>query len=591
MMASIISNGINIRRCSHISSVLKLPYVGGLASQQQRSMSFIRYPKKVIPAEKDRGKLSIKQYVKTVGLESNPEVIAEHRAISKIIKESKHNEAVLGEKLSGVSKGSINASRKKSEDVEEDVCDDPEIKKALSLVHHENYETTPLSAYRGYLRNCQTKKKRNESNMIMLEGSKLIREAIAREMTPVAVYFSRKKLLLDIMPESMEMQEKIDRLGTYMTFKTHYKTLSQWSSTVKSQGIVGIFNKTEAQKAYSKGEKLYPSTNMRGAQLTVVLDSVREPGNVGAVLRTCGAVGARRVLLTKGCCDPWEAKALRAGCGAQFTVELITDVPWNQLSNHVPECPTVFLADICNADRDPMKEECGVEEEEEQVAGWGVSRSRARKEKEELQAQDADLEEEAEDSDDEPYDPSRHVKYIEDEEGNSIRVDTSYDDPSHLAAYADADIPAYDYRSATFFPVDDGDDIVLVVGAETGLSASAVKLAADNDGARVNIPLLNGVDSLNTSVAAGVLLYEVLAQTQTLKRPSSAAASSAAASAAPTAATSSAAASTAAAPAAASVAAPAAAASSDAASSDAASFAAAASTTTPFASSSKDGDK
>ncbi len=54
----------------------------------------------------------------------------------------------------------------------------------------------------------------------------------------------------------------------------------------------------------------------------LVLDRIADPGNLGSVLRSCQAVGLRQVFATAGTTDAWGAKAMRAGMGAQFHVDL-----------------------------------------------------------------------------------------------------------------------------------------------------------------------------------------------------------------------------------------------------------------------------
>jgi tRNA G18 (ribose-2'-O)-methylase SpoU len=49
----------------------------------------------------------------------------------------------------------------------------------------------------------------------------------------------------------------------------------------------------------------------------LVLDRVGDPGNLGTLLRSCAALGWG-ALLTRGCCDPYNDKVLRAACGAVF---------------------------------------------------------------------------------------------------------------------------------------------------------------------------------------------------------------------------------------------------------------------------------
>lgn len=54
----------------------------------------------------------------------------------------------------------------------------------------------------------------------------------------------------------------------------------------------------------------------------VALDSIQDPGNVGAVIRTAAALGYGGVLLNEACADPFSPKALRASMGASFGVLL-----------------------------------------------------------------------------------------------------------------------------------------------------------------------------------------------------------------------------------------------------------------------------
>jgi len=54
----------------------------------------------------------------------------------------------------------------------------------------------------------------------------------------------------------------------------------------------------------------------------VYLDRVQDPGNVGSILRTCAAVGVRRVITSPGTAFCWSPKVLRAGMGAHFHLEI-----------------------------------------------------------------------------------------------------------------------------------------------------------------------------------------------------------------------------------------------------------------------------
>ena len=55
---------------------------------------------------------------------------------------------------------------------------------------------------------------------------------------------------------------------------------------------------------------------------TLILDQVREPGNVGTILRTAWSIGLSQVWFTEGSADPWSPKVIRSGMGAQFAINV-----------------------------------------------------------------------------------------------------------------------------------------------------------------------------------------------------------------------------------------------------------------------------
>jgi len=63
----------------------------------------------------------------------------------------------------------------------------------------------------------------------------------------------------------------------------------------------------------------------------VYLDRIQDPGNVGSILRTCAAVGVRRVISSPGTAFCWSPKVLRAGMGAHFHLDIHEGVAVAQL--------------------------------------------------------------------------------------------------------------------------------------------------------------------------------------------------------------------------------------------------------------------
>jgi RNA methyltransferase, TrmH family len=54
----------------------------------------------------------------------------------------------------------------------------------------------------------------------------------------------------------------------------------------------------------------------------LIIDGVQDPGNIGTMLRCAWAFGVKRALLTTGSASAWSLKALRAGQGAQFHMQI-----------------------------------------------------------------------------------------------------------------------------------------------------------------------------------------------------------------------------------------------------------------------------
>ena len=99
--------------------------------------------------------------------------------------------------------------------------------------------------------------------------------------------------------------------------------LMEWiSDAVTAQGIVGVFEQIDVPY-----EDLRPSE----ASLLLVADQVRDPGNLGSLLRIADAAAVDGFLMTEGCVDSYNPKVVRSAAGAHFHVRISRGVGLERL--------------------------------------------------------------------------------------------------------------------------------------------------------------------------------------------------------------------------------------------------------------------
>lgn len=151
----------------------------------------------------------------------------------------------------------------------------------------------------------QTRKGRNAHGQFLLEGPKIVKEAINNGVRILSFYILQE----------LEMQYR-DIIKTaedqnITVFWVNEAVLSSMSDTKTPQDLIAIAQIPEALS----DENLLPG-------LYVVLDEIQDPGNLGAVLRSADAFGVQGILLGEGCADPYAPKTIRSAMGSTFHVSI-----------------------------------------------------------------------------------------------------------------------------------------------------------------------------------------------------------------------------------------------------------------------------
>ncbi|KRZ66817.1 putative inactive tRNA-specific adenosine deaminase-like protein 3 [Trichinella papuae] len=177
------------------------------------------------------------------------------------------------------------------------------------------------------IRSMRNRQKRKIANTILLEGKNLIMEALAAGIQLQHVLFCDLKVL-----EKMPLPDEVDKVR----ISTH--RMNTWSLLDSPPGIMAIAKKpTYEEISKSKDSNILP--------LTVICDGMKDPGNVGSLIRSLAAIGCRRILAVTGCCYFWEVKVLRSASGAHFYIPVYEDISWNRMLDYLPHDFFLYLAD------------------------------------------------------------------------------------------------------------------------------------------------------------------------------------------------------------------------------------------------------
>ena len=149
------------------------------------------------------------------------------------------------------------------------------------------------------------RKERQETGRFLVEGLKSITEAVQLGRAPRlllhgpgAAAHPLLALAVAVADETVEVSEAV---------------LAKISRRDNPQAVLGIFD-----QRFTPLEALDPSK----ARCWVALQAVRDPGNLGTIIRTADAAGCGAVILVGDCCDPYSVEAVRATMGSIFALPL-----------------------------------------------------------------------------------------------------------------------------------------------------------------------------------------------------------------------------------------------------------------------------
>jgi RNA methyltransferase, TrmH family len=161
------------------------------------------------------------------------------------------------------------------------------------------------------LRSLRDKKARRSEGLFLAEGLRIIAEARDSGRLPEIVAFSAEGARHPLAAEIIAATEAAGGEA----IETTADILTKMSGKDNPQMLLG---------AYRQPATSLDQIDRSKAPLWLVAQSLRDPGNIGTILRTGDAVGAGGLILIDDSADPFSVEAVRASMGAIFTQEVAT---------------------------------------------------------------------------------------------------------------------------------------------------------------------------------------------------------------------------------------------------------------------------
>lgn len=166
------------------------------------------------------------------------------------------------------------------------------------------------------LRSLRDRKHRRREGLFLAEGLRLLTDALAAGHVPRMLVMAAGR---ETHPLIAELELAVEAAGGEV-IETGAQILARITGKDNPQTLAGVFSEFDTAL-----HMLDPCA----APIWLVAQALRDPGNLGTILRTGDAVGAGGLVLLDDCADPFSAEAVRASMGAVFT-QAIARAGWEE---------------------------------------------------------------------------------------------------------------------------------------------------------------------------------------------------------------------------------------------------------------------
>ncbi len=168
-----------------------------------------------------------------------------------------------------------------------------------------------------YLRSLREKKHRKREGTFLAEGLRLLTDARESGRLPETLVMSTRARRT---PAARRAGSRPSTAAGGEVIECTPDILAKITGKDNPQAVAGVFAEFDTSLA---------AIDRSSAKIWLVAQALRDPGNLGTMLRTGDAVGAGGLILIDDCADPFSVEAVRASMGAIFT-QKIAQASWDE---------------------------------------------------------------------------------------------------------------------------------------------------------------------------------------------------------------------------------------------------------------------
>ncbi len=188
------------------------------------------------------------------------------------------------------------------------------------------------------VRALREKKLRKREGLFLAEGLRILTEARDQGVLPEMLFMASGTTP---HPLAQALADAVEEAGGDVIL-TSADILSKISGKDNAQAVVGVYRDRPTPLA---------ALDRSAAPIWFVAQAMRDPGNLGTLLRIGDAVGAGGVILVDECVDPFSVETVRASMGALFT-QKIAPARWDEFLAWLRSGPGQLVGTSLNTDHD-----------------------------------------------------------------------------------------------------------------------------------------------------------------------------------------------------------------------------------------------